>query len=319
MRSTYDVLAVSRALSPITHNSGSEGNETLIQREPVTVDGRTVYVPVLTGNALRHRMVRAPGARWLVERWDIAGKLSVPQLQMLFHGGALTQSSATESLRRIKDYWRILPLGRVLGGCLPDMIIGGTLSTWRGTLACAENESRIASLLPAGYEIPGRLLPAQRVVGHYQYVRADARKTCADLADGEQDGPSGQMIYSGQAVNAGAVFVHGFRLREAEEVDLGALLLSLSIYCAEVATIGGMSGRGHGMLETFIDVPGLDDWSAPIKAYVDHVDSMREEGLAWFEREFSSPAKPTKKARATKKAAKKVDDKVLVKEADGLF
>lgn len=318
---TYDVLALSVALSPLTHNSGTEGNETLIQRESVIIDGREAWLPVLTGNALRHRMVRAPGARWLVERWGLAGKLSVPQLALLFNGGSLVKGAATESLARVREFWRIFPLGRVLGGCLPDLIVGGSLNAWRGLLVCRENAQRIGSTLPAGYEVPRGLLPAQRVVGRYQYVRNDVRRTAADLADQGYDGDGGQMIFSGQQVNAGAAFAHGFRLRDATTVDLGALLLSLAVYCAEVSTIGGMSARGHGRLETLVDCGGVDVEGA-IRAYVDHVDSVREDAVAWFERELGVRKNAAKKGRAksASKAQRKKDQQAAAEvEAGGLF
>lgn len=290
MRRDYRLLCVSRALSPITHNSGSEGNETLVMAEPVAVDGRVAHIPMLTGNALRHRMVREPGARDLVLRLGAVGHLSIAQLQYLFHGGALTQGSPTESTQRVADCWRLFPLLRVLGGCLPDLLVGGSLHAHRGVLACAENAERIRALLPEGFRL-GALMQAERLIGRYQYVRDGSGRSYAEqLPAGSVECASGQMIYSGQMVMPGAVFLHGFSLRNALERDLGALLVAIGHYCAAGGVVGGSAAKGHGRLDTRTLLTPAVDAEAAMRAYADHVEAHREEALAWLQAQFAARA-----------------------------
>lgn len=294
---TYDVLCLSKTLSPICHNQSAEGNETLIATEAVATPQGIRWVPVLSGNAIRHRMIRDPGARFLIDQWGLAGELTLKLAQFLFHGGSLDSSAPTESLTRIRTWWRLVPLVRILGGSLPDLIVGGALAAWRGLLVCRENESRIRDLAPADWMPSGKFLPADRFVGRYQYTRQDAGRTLPDMLKESPAGlpeESGQMIYSGQQVNAGACFLHGFRLRDATFVDLGCLLLSLSLWQATNATIGGQSAKGHGRLSMGCAVtPEVDSLSA-IAAYVTHIRGVKDEAVEWMQSQFSAKAKPDK-------------------------
>ena len=298
---TYDILCASKAMSPLTHNSGSEGNETLVAQEQVVTDLGPRWIPHLSGNALRHKMVREPGARFLVDRWGLMGQVELRLLQFLFHGGALESGNPLESVQRIRTWWRLFPLVRVVGGSLPDMIVGGSLHAWRGTLVCRENETRVRQHAPTGWMGSGRLLSADRFVGRYQYVRQDAGRTVPDLAKQELmalEPESGQMIYSGQCVSAGAVFLHGFRLRAAKTCDLGCLLLSLALWSRDNGTIGGMASRGHGRIDMAAMLPDDVDGDAAIAEYVAHVDAVKDEAIDWLRSEFGKKDKPAKGKKA---------------------
>ena len=54
---TYRITCLSEAITPISHMMGVSGNEALINREPVLHKGNTVYLPTISGNALRHKMI----------------------------------------------------------------------------------------------------------------------------------------------------------------------------------------------------------------------------------------------------------------------
>lgn len=300
----YKITALSEALSPLTHNSGSEGNETLINREPIVTDRGLQYVPVLSGNAIRHRFIRATGAEDLIARYNLSGKLTLDQLHFLFNGGSLTRGSATENIARITTFWRLFPLGRVLGGCLPDLIVPGSLLSWRGTMICRENSSRLRRMLPEGWMPEGRLLSCHELASRYQYTRMDAARSRGDLlADQQEVGDSGQMIYSGEAVPAGAMFVHGWILRHAMPRDLGALLLALANWQAAGGTIGGMSSRGHGRLLTMIAIDPDVDQAETIEAYTSHADGVQDEAIAWLGKELGQPS-----TAKSKKGIKKEED-----------
>lgn len=300
MSTTYQITCLSEALAPITHMAGTAGNESIVAREPLATARGTMMAPYLSGNAIRHRMVREPGMRWLVGSYGIRGRLTLPQLNFLFHGGALTEGGGREDLRRVADWQRLWPLGRLLGGTLPDQILAGSLQCWRGALVCAENQAYVEAILPGMVASP--LRPAESFVSGYQYTRADAGKTVPDLATTEPgDTNANLMIYAGQAVMRGACFVHGFTLLHASEAELGALLWSLRLWQAAGGTIGGQARVGHGRLLLSV-VAGVDAAAqdAAVAAYLDVAAANRDEAVAWLETAFARRAeRPTKgKAKA---------------------
>lgn len=306
-RKTYPVLLLSEAVSPITHAMGTAGNESIIAREKVITPAGNVELPFLSANALRHRCVREPGALWLIRRWQLAGKLSVSQLNFLLHGGNLTESNASENTRNIAEFQRLFPLLRLLGGCLPNQILTGSMDAWRGTLVCEENRPMLTLTMPSETLPTARLRPAEEFVGNYQYTRGDAAKdNLSDPALTDTEAKTNLMIYSGQAVRRGAQFVHGFLVRHATNRELGALLLSLRLWQATGGTIGGQAAKGHGKLHTWH--VGAD-WNEElcIGEYVEYVQAIRDEALEWLNDMFlNRPAKEKKekgKGRAKKEAA----------------
>jgi hypothetical protein len=104
------------------------------------------------------------------------------------------------------------------------------------------------------------------------------------------------MPFAGTCVVPGAEFLHGFTVQNSDTITTGCLLHSLRSWAASGGTIGGHSSRGHGILETSIlgHVP-----SESVDAYVAHVRSSREEGVAMLRSMYAAPAKrPTKGAAA---------------------
>ncbi len=301
-RKTYKITCISTALSPLTHNRGSEGNETIINTEPVAQpDGSIATVPVLSGNSLRNRMVRSSGAGYLVDAYGLRGILSVEQCRYLFAGGQLTQKSASESLTRVARIWRLFPLLRILGGCLPDMIVPGNLICERGTLICAENRHLMRDLID---DAP--LHSGWHYIGRYQYTRVDPIKSNAESVSAAPaliSDKSAQMIYSGQTIMAGAGFLHGFYLPDAQTVELGALLHSIRLWENAGGIIGGMGGRGHGRLRTKWAISPDIDAEAAIAEYISHVEAVKDEAVAALKDEFTPKAEGEKKARGKKAKA----------------
>jgi len=279
---TYTLHCLSRTVSPTTHMAGSEGNESIVAREAVVTPRGIAKIPFLSGNAIRHRAVREPGWRWLIGEWGLEGKLSLPQLNFLLHGGSLTEGGGKENTKRIADWHRLFPLGKLLGGCLPSQILTGSVHCWRGTLVCEENRQALGD-----WPIPDRLRPAEEFVTPYQYTRGDVFKLA--LVDAAAESASNQMIFNGQAVCRGAAFVHGFVIRHGSPLELGALLWSLKLWLAGGGTVGGQAARGHGRIALSLanfagDVDGL------CESYKDHSRTVREEAVAWLAAAFATKA-----------------------------
>lgn len=274
---TVTLRCLSTALSPITHASGSVGNESVIAREPVTTPRGLMFIPFISGNALRHRAVREPGILWLIDQYGLSGELTLEQLNFLLHGGNLTQSTATENTKRIAEMHRCWPLLRLCGGSLPNQILSGSLDVWRGTLVCEENRHAISTML--GWFPEERLHSAERFISGYQYTRSDAAKTGIAQADDDRD--SNLMIFSGQCVDRGAVFAHGFVLKHVSALELGALLWSLQLWQDTGGTIGGQAARGHGRLKCELLANGLDQQRL-VSEYQAYATSVKADAVSWL-------------------------------------
>lgn len=298
MRTTYTINCLSECLSPLTHMSGTSGNEGIVAREPVHTDKGVLLIPFLSGNAIRHRCVREPGILWLIDRYELRGKLTLPQLNFLLHGGNLTQSTGSENTKRIADMHELLPLLRICGGSLSDQILSGSLDCWRGVLICEENRKTISQTI--GHLPSSRLMSAERWIHTYQYTRGDAKKT-GIAKDSDTNDDSNLMIFSGQCVGRGAMFHHGFVLKHATPLDLGALLMSLRLWQDSSNTIGGNARIGHGRLITrLID---FEDDDELIRDYISHVDSVKSRAIAWLNDAFTAKSELRDRTRKSKKGA----------------
>lgn len=239
--------------------------------------------------------------------YDLRGKLTLPTLNYLFHGGNLTEGGGRENTQRIADMQRLFPLTRLVGGCLPDQILSGSMDTWRGTLVCEENRAAIGKTLPDGFELPAQpLRSAEDFIAPYQYTRGDAAKTAVDLlappSPGEimrgenHDGKSNLMIFAGQSVIRGSMWLHGFLCKHVGQLEMGALFAALSLWQESGGTIGGQAARGHGRLATSVYVEGPEiDQKACMDAYAEHCTATKDEACKWLNDAFSvKPEKPKK-------------------------
>jgi hypothetical protein len=269
------------AVSPITHMSGTEGNEAVLMREPVLSEGAMCSVPVLTGNAIRHRALRSSGYLWLIARLGLDGNLTAAQANFLVNGGAVSESTRDADLRLADGGATLIPLLRVLGGCLPGQILPGRAAVGRGVMACRENEPRLRGLFGDWMDGVGRLRASGEFVAPYQYTRGDAGRYVR--TDAMPTDASNLMIFSGESVVAGAVFFSRIRLRQPNDLQVGAALHALGQWDG---VIGGQSARGHGRLDVSLRVVPSVDAEALIAQYVEHVDAHRDEITTWLAEAF---------------------------------
>lgn len=190
-RGNVDILSLSIVRSPLTHMAGVEGNRAIVMREPVITPDGIRYVPCITGNAIRHRCLRRPLAYDLVTRWGLSGKLTIGQLNFLFHGGSLTEKGGRVSIADQQDLYAAMPHVKLLGCSLPGQIVPGNTACWRGLMVCRENWDRLRSLLPEEFTLPKHLRPAVTMIDGYQYTRGDRAKSAPDIvaSDEQHDAP----------------------------------------------------------------------------------------------------------------------------------
>ena len=321
---TLKIHALSTAASPLTHMRGTSGNEAVINRTRVLYGGMVCEVPTLSGNAIRHKMVREPGAMFLVTECGLYGRLNIDQANFLFYGGSLTESAIAENLGRIAAMQELLPLYRLLGGSLKNQVLAGSLLVGMGTLVCEENREVLERLLPEDLIVGmPELRPCEDFVSGWQYTRGDAMKKPALLSEeameGEDRDKSNLMIYSGQHVIPGAVFYHGFTLQNVNRLEIGALYAALEDWGATDGTLGGQGRIGHGSIRTEVYADGKSffgdelDMEACAREYRGHVKANREDIAAWLNEAFPAAGRPAgKKASADKSADKNKEGRAAV-------
>lgn len=277
------IFCASTSITPITHQLGTVGNESIVNVEDVRTPLGSRKVPVLSGNAIRHRMIRAPGADYIVDTCGLNGHLSRDVLNLLYHGGLKREKGKSPSLSRIAEMHQLFPLLRLLGACFPEAIVSGELIAYRAMLACRENQSRINAIAPEGWQFDGNLAPANSFVERWQYVRGVMKHSMAHSATDKTDvDDSTMMPFAGTCVIPGAVWVHGFSMSKCSQIEFGCLLHSLQKWDADGATIGGQSSRGHGVL-------GLSMWDdtgyvrdESVALYEEHVKTNADKCSAWL-------------------------------------
>ena len=292
---TLKIHSLLTAVSPLTHMMGVAGNESVINRTKVFADGRICDVPVISGNAIRHSLIREPGAMFVVKTCGLEGKLSIDTANYLFYGGSLTESSAiAANLTKIAAMQELLPLYRLLGGSLRNQVISGSLLVSMGSLVCEENREILQHQLPEELlvDLP-ELRSSGDFVSNWQYTRGDASRDPEQIApDDAGGGKSNLMIYGGQHIIPGAVFYHNFVLQNVSALEVGALVASIKDWQAGGGIIGGMGRAGHGKMDIAIYANGANffgdslDLDAYESAYRQHTQDKATEIVGWLEDAF---------------------------------
>jgi hypothetical protein len=295
----YKIFYLLETLSPLTHMMETAGNESMINREPVLYNKRVVYIPVLSGNSIRHRLLRQPGSFYLIDQMNIEGKMGIDQLNFMLYGGSLSETKTNTNLKKIANMENLFPLYRLLGGSLKNQIISGSLNVWRGLLLCEENRETMNKYLPDSYKIENKLLPAELFVGKYQYTRGDLKniksiyKKIENMELLDKRDKSNLMIYNGQQINRNSMFFGGFSTGYVSEIEIGCLFHCLQLWSENYRTLGGMIAKGHGLVNMYYFLEDNMDIGEYVKKYIEHVNKNKEKMVEWLNNTF--PKKDNKK------------------------
>jgi hypothetical protein len=296
---SYRIWGFFTALTRVTHMSGTAGNEALIRRVPVTYQGEARAVAEISGNSLRHTLIRNPGASWLLAllcrdasgQWQ--GMLTPEALNFLKHGGSLVDYEGSEDIPLIQQLHEFLPLYRLLGGTLPTRPVPGCLFCNDALLVCEENRTRLEGFLGTELADLGPLPSAESLLEEYQYVTGDIRQDEPQLLalalQRYPDAPVSdlRMIFSGQAIRAGAVFFWECCLQETSPLLYGALLWSLELWKRHHGVVGGQGARGHGRLLFQVQLPeGAPPPEQAMALYREYMWEHRQEALQWLLKVF---------------------------------
>lgn len=150
MRRNYTIVLDITPTAPLTHGSGSEGNEQVLLRRPVNVrvDGEweTLFLPAVSGAALKATLREHAVTDYLERAGVPDGGVSRDTLRLLLKGGKNDSGGQTVSLaeqRRLRDLCPLLAVfGSMDGGAaMPAAIRVSDVTVW-----CAEAVG--AGLLP---------------------------------------------------------------------------------------------------------------------------------------------------------------------------
>lgn len=311
MRRSYKVSILHKALSPITHMAGTSGNEAILNRETMLVNGREVNIPIISGNALRHCTLREPSAYYLMVTLGLEKKMSLDQWFFMLNGGQLDGSTVSVNLNKIANFQEVFPIYKLIGGTL-DQILSGSINVGRAYLICNETKNKINDIFCMEYE-ENKYKNSYEFISKYQYTTKNVIRSQGidyfieidELAKAD-DYKTNQMIYNGETIMQGSLFMQRVDLKNVSDVEIGAYIHSFYLWQEMGGVIGGMSRIGHGNLKSTLKIHGLkNDFDHYVKLYIDHVNTNKDKM-----KEILNELLPLSVDRKTKeKKTKKTKDK----------
>jgi hypothetical protein len=323
-RRNYKIGILHKTISPISHMAGTSGNEAILNRETMLVNGREVNIPILSGNALRHCTLREPSAYYLMVTLELEKKMSLDQWFFMLNGGQLDGSTVSVNLNKIANFQEVFPIYKLIGGTL-DQILSGSINIGRGYLVCKETKDKLKDIFDKFDVTNDNLKSSFSFISKYQYTTKNVIRSQGidyfievdELAKAEEY-KTNQMIYNGETVMQGSLFMQRVDLKNVSEVEIGAYIHSFYLWQEMGGVIGGMSRIGHGYLRSKLYVSGLKhDFDYYVRLYIDHVnankDKMKEilNELLPLSIDRKSKEKKTKEPKKTKEVKEKDNDETV--------
>ena len=281
-------VLVLKALSPITHGAETAGNESLIRREAINTPVGVRHVPVITGNSLRHRLIREPIADAIAHDWQMTKE----QLRWLYNGGALDGKHPNVDVRRVMQARELMPHIEALGCSFDDTIVSGKLDMGIAWLACLETTPVLKASLPQGWIDESPLSPSFEFLSRNQYYRHDAARQRTELlADEDRNGEDyAGMPHGGEHVMPGAMFVCAIHADGLSDMACSAFVYALERWAESGATVGGQSSRGHGVVQPML----WTDSAIASEPFREHLDSRLNEIREFISTLYVAPKEPKK-------------------------
>jgi len=205
---------------------------------------QVLEVPTVSGNSLRHQVVREPSWRHLCAALGLAeaapGRGPVPPgVEAIFYNGGNIEAGAKQPsnvfalAQRIRAVYPSLDL---LGGVTDSFDLGESRLQVAGWLVCAQNREALRGS-PA-YDLPAATVSAFDLLDDVTLTRQ------AGLIG------VGQMIWSQEVLCAGAQVLCRLSLSPwTPLLTRGALVAAVETYLADGATLGGQAARGFGHVQ----------------------------------------------------------------------
>ncbi|MGO4984834.1 hypothetical protein [Collinsella sp. Sow4_E3] len=253
------------AITPLHHGAGTAGNTALLRTEQIVQpDGTSATVPYISGNSIRHGL-RSALAWHLARTLTIEpGSLSKPVVDLLWSGGAITETGSQTSLDTLRRVEELLPHLAMLGYSARSDLAAGTLRVGPLMLVCAENAWRLPEYVA---ETPHALKRAAAYRSEEFGTRHDITTTPAGrFLDVAQALTSTQMIYDWQTIKSGAVLCGSMQLTPAATEQHQTMLdVAVALWAPDgVASVGARSSTGAGMVRLdgmSADTDAVDAWT----------------------------------------------------------
>ncbi len=272
---TYRIDSVYTLLQPLSHIGESESTTTFLNTVRVMGPSGPCEVFAYTGNALRGAW-RDCGAAYLLNRL----KTLVPKkaFHLLFSGGSIggKQEADVAQAKALRD---TLPFLSIFGGGVGNQILSGKIVQTFAMPVCEET----ADIIPPGNpHINYRRLDTswRLMTGETEFSRKDDEKgdlgdryiahpaEQIDMIEGKakgkakgEDGPATQMRYRVEYLSAGAQLWH-MMYATCTELELGALVSAIHEW-AKRPVLGGMAGKGFGLVDLAMDITSEDGERVP--------------------------------------------------------
>lgn len=255
-------------LSALHHGQGTEGNVSLFRTGRFIVDGEPQDVPYVTGNAIKHVVIREPGVRHMLRVLEVPdGSLSKAAVHLLWSGGALTTKGSAIDLGAYRAICEHIPVLSLCGGALGNFMAESRISVGDARPVCAEHADRIdpsdaidSRLLrvPVGhlYDVqmgtrhdPLRQQEVQRYLtaGEMRLLEDGKREALAkrEAKEHTDKGDSQQMIYERQVLAAGTQLVCRVYTKDLTEIEEAALWAAVNEWM-RLPFIGAGKAVGNG-------------------------------------------------------------------------
>jgi len=255
------------ALTPIAHGDTRTGidnptNIRLFMTQPTTANGRLVYAPHISENALRTAMLRRPLADHLLTTLGVdPGSLSRAVLALLYSGGNMGHGR-TPGDEAVLGHMlkRLYPSLDLLGGAVDTFIIPRSRLRMSAWLVAQEYLTPIETLFP---ELAG----TARTISAYDLIGQETRTR----GTGEKAGGN-QMLYTYQVLAAGARIVIEFTIDSwTPQPTVGALARGVAEWDGFIGG-QGRQGKGRCRAEWISAAPALESYDRHL---TDNADALR--------------------------------------------
>lgn len=296
-------------LSALHHGQGAEGNESLFRRQRMVVRGDVMDLPVVSGNSLKHTMVRAPGVQHMLRVLEIPEQsLSRSVIHLLFSGGSLSKTGSTIDIKGYRKLQELIPILGICGGAVGNTMVQSSISVGDAYPVCEENEERIPfeRLSQAGVisaETGLRLLatPSGHLTDRQMSTRHDplraqdvsryltsgdiecydstkvAGKRAREAGQTPEKGDSQQMIFYRETLVAGTVLHSTWYTNQLTEVQEASLWSALHEWLRRPFLAAGSGvGMGHCRLKVVASEPialRYPEWDRALAVAGDNPDS----------------------------------------------
>ncbi|WP_013626622.1 hypothetical protein [Rubinisphaera brasiliensis] len=264
------VTLLFKALSPITHMMGNVGNKTVIRTMDVRTNTGTAKVPVISSNALRHKIREA----WA----DSLGyeEITKREANTLYSGGAERSAGGGPSLKVRQEIQDLLPGIALFGTCSKDDVICGSAAVDHATLVCRESRYLLGGMHPDLFDCADadRLAPSSHFVSDWQYYRHDPVHAQGKQVS-DEEGNNTSMPFGGNCVIPGSLFLSQVRIKSDDPVLLGCALASLERWQSQGGVLGGMGSKGHGRLSCRV-AGDTESFPAAVEAFHAHAAKNKD-------------------------------------------